>query len=228
MKGLSFKYLLIGVVMLAAAGLAVALKPTHKVADQGPKINLETMIPKQFGDWRMVDELDRMMVSPEVRAKLDRIYNQTLTRTYIDGKGARVMLSIAYGGDQSDAMQMHKPEVCYPAQGFHVLKDVADGLIQGPDGPIPVRRLVASQGARNEPITYWMRVGQKVTGDGLPKKLEQLRYGLTGRVPDGLLFRVSSIGQDSDKEYVIQEQFIKSLLMDVSEAAKTKLLGKAS
>jgi len=36
--------------MLAAAGLALAMTPTHKLADQGPKLNLETMIPKQFGE----------------------------------------------------------------------------------------------------------------------------------------------------------------------------------
>jgi hypothetical protein len=32
-------------------GLAIAITPTHKLADQGPKIDLETMIPKQFGEW---------------------------------------------------------------------------------------------------------------------------------------------------------------------------------
>ena len=31
------------------------------------------------------------------------------------------MLSIAYGKNQSDALQLHKPEICYPAQGFTLL-----------------------------------------------------------------------------------------------------------
>jgi hypothetical protein len=44
------RFALPGLAMLAAAGLAIAITPTSKVADQGPKLNLETMIPKQFGE----------------------------------------------------------------------------------------------------------------------------------------------------------------------------------
>ena len=62
----------------------------------------------------------------QIRAKeaiINKIYNQTLTRTYINPRGDRIMLSIAYGRDQSDALQMHKPELCYPAQGFRLLNN---------------------------------------------------------------------------------------------------------
>jgi EpsI family protein len=39
----------------------------------------------------------------------------------INPQGYRIMLSIAYGKNQSDALQLHKPEICYPAQGFTLL-----------------------------------------------------------------------------------------------------------
>ena len=45
MKLISFRHLVIGLCMLAAAGMALAFKPTHKIADNGPKINLEILIP---------------------------------------------------------------------------------------------------------------------------------------------------------------------------------------
>ncbi len=228
MQFINFRYLIIGTVMLAAAGLAFALTPREKVADHGPRIDLETMVPKQFGEWRMDESLIPIQVSPEVKAKLDKIYNQTLTRTYINEKGERLMLSIAYGGDQTDSMQMHKPEVCYPAQGFQVLKNVVEDNIQGPHGLIPVRRLVASNGSRIEPITYWIRVGRKVTEDGWPRKFEQLRFGLTGQVPDGLLFRVSSLGSDAKANYKTHDDFIRSLLATSTEEAKSHLLGKGA
>ena len=109
--------------MLAAAGLALALTPRLKLADQGPTISLEAMIPKQFGEWKLEGTIASLIVSPDVQALLDKIYNQTLSRTYINPKGERIMLSIAYGGDQSDTMAVHKPEVCYPAQGFQILKN---------------------------------------------------------------------------------------------------------
>lgn len=50
MKPLNLRYLFIGLAMLAAAGLALALTPRKKLADQGPKIDLMTMIPMQFED----------------------------------------------------------------------------------------------------------------------------------------------------------------------------------
>ena len=75
------------------------------------------------------------------------------------------MLSIAYGGDQSDTMAVHKPEVCYPAQGFQILKNATASFSTG-DGNIPVKRLVATQGPRIEPITYWTTVGDTVAVSG--------------------------------------------------------------
>jgi len=48
---INFRYLLTGIVMLVVVGLWVALTPREKVADHGPKLDKETMIPTQFGDW---------------------------------------------------------------------------------------------------------------------------------------------------------------------------------
>jgi hypothetical protein len=107
---ISLKHLLTGIAMLAAAGLAIAMTPTHKIADQGPKLNLETMIPKQFGEWKMDETIAPLLADPKQTALLNRIYNQTLSRTYVNTAGERVMLSIAYGGDQSDGMAVHKPQ----------------------------------------------------------------------------------------------------------------------
>ncbi len=120
MKILYPRHLLIGLIMLAAAGLALALTPRLKVADQGLKINLEAMIPKQFGEWKLDETIAPIMFSPDVQAGLDKIYNQMLNRTYINSQGEQIMLSIAYGGEQSYSMQVHRPEMCYPAQGFQV------------------------------------------------------------------------------------------------------------
>ncbi len=47
-----------------------------------------------------------------------RLYNQSLARLYVNAAGEGVMLVIAYGNTQSDSLQLHRPEVCYPAFGF--------------------------------------------------------------------------------------------------------------
>ncbi len=113
------------------------------------------------------------------------------------------MLAIAYGGDQRDSMQVHKPEVCYPAAGFQVLKLAAGAFDTGFES-IPVKRMLAAQGDRVEPVIYWITVGDTVAVNSLEWKLAQLKYGLTGKVPDGLLFRVSSLG-DEASAYPVQE-----------------------
>ena len=50
MKLITRRALLIGIAMLATAVAAIALKPVEKIAAQGPSFQLETAIPKAFGD----------------------------------------------------------------------------------------------------------------------------------------------------------------------------------
>lgn len=224
MKFVSFKPFVIGLCMLGAAGMALALKPTHKIADTGPKINLETLIPKQFGDWKLDETIVPLIANPEQEALLNKIYSQTLSRTYVNSRDERVMLSIAYGGDQSDSMAVHKPEVCYPAQGFQILKNTTGTFSTGA-GEIPVKRLLATQGERIEPITYWTTVGDTVAINGLQWKLNQLKYGLTGQIPDGLLFRISSIQADDSAAYRMQDDFSRALLGALTPEGKKRIIG---
>ena len=211
-------------VMVLASGLAFALKPRDRVADIGPKVDLSAIIPLEFGPWHVDPSITPLKVSPEVQRKLDEIYSQTLSRTYIDSAGHRVMLSIAYGSDQSDAMQVHRPEICYPAQGFSVLKTFP-ATLNTAFGTIPASRLVAVQGARVEPITYWITVGDKAARGGWEQKVAQLRYGLTGKVPDGALFRVSTIGSDQSSAFETQERFVQDLLNAVPASVRLRLAG---
>jgi EpsI family protein len=226
MKLISFKHLVIGLCMFAAAGMALALKPTNKIADAGPKIDLETLIPKTFGDWKIDETISPLIANPEQEAQIKRVYDQTLTRTYINARNERIMLSIAYGGDQSDNMAVHKPEVCYPAQGFQILKSPTIGTFATDAGSIPVKRLVAGQGPRVEPITYWTTVGDAVEVNGLKWKFQQLKYGLTGKIPDGLLFRISSIQADDTKAYQTQDAFTRDLLKAMSPEGRQRIVGK--
>ncbi|OHE58532.1 MAG: EpsI family protein [Thiobacillus sp. GWE1_62_9] len=226
MKLISLKHLLVGLFMFAAAGMALALKPTAMVSAQSPKIDLETLIPKQFGEWKIDETIAPLIANPEQEALINRIYDQTLSRTYVNARGERIMLSIAYGGDQSDAMQVHKPEACYPAQGFQILKNASDVFSTG-DARIPVRRLIATLGPRIEPITYWTTIGDTVAVNGIKWKLQQLKFGLTGKIPDGLLFRVSSIQADEDAAYVAQDDFTRALLRELSPDARKRIIGNA-
>jgi EpsI family protein len=134
------------------------------------------------------------------------------------------MLSLAYGSDQRGSLQAHKPEVCYPAHGFVVHSNKA-GALATPFGEIPVRRLHATMGARHEPLTYWFTVGDKAVQGKTQKKLVELAFGLTGRIPDGLLLRVSSIDADQARAYRVQDQFVNQLLESLSDDGRKRLGG---
>lgn len=220
----SLKYTLISIVMIASSATAIILKPTINIADQEDAVNLVTLIPRQFGDWKIDESIMPIIPNPQQQATIEKVYDQTLDRTYYNSRGEYVMLSIAYGGVQSDKLQIHQPEVCYTSQGF-TIQNVRDVIAQFADQSLPVRRLVAVRGARNEPITYWITVGDRVALNGLQRKLAQLSYGLKGSVPDGLLFRVSSLSSRPEESFNLHDRFVAELLNEVSTVTKTRLMG---
>lgn len=216
--------MLLALLMLIVAGLAIAMRPTQKIAELGEPINLIAMVPTQFGEW--TEEIaDRShIVDPQQSALLTKLYSQILSRTYKNAKGNHIMLSIAYGSDQRDSMQVHYPEVCYPAQGFQ-LQSQETGRIDLAGGSIPVRRLDTRLGGRHEFVTYWVMIGDKAVLGGTEKKLAELKYGLKGFIPDGLLFRISSLGGEGSAEYRIQESFVAQMNNAVPGETGMRLFG---
>jgi EpsI family protein len=218
--------LLVGVAMAAAAGLTVAITPTRHVADQGPRVNLESMIPKGFGDWVIDEKVVYQQVSPQVKVALDKIYAVVLTRTYVNRQGYRIMLSIPYGVDQSDGLAAHDPEGCYPAQGFQIMSTSRD-ILKTSIGDIPVKRMEALSGERHEPVTYWVTVGNHAVNSDWARKKAQLGYALKGEIPDGMLVRVSSIDPDTQGANRIQAGFIEDLLKALPPKSRARVGGLA-
>jgi EpsI family protein len=212
----------IGLLMLAGAGLAVAMKPTQKMADLRGMPNLETMIPESFGGWTIDKSIIPVEPSPDVQAVINKVYNQTLSRTYISPAGQRIMLSMAYGGDQSDSLRVHEPEVCYTVQGFQI-SGVARRQLTTKYGAFPAKTLVATLGTRVEPITYWIAVGEMVTLSIHQQKLARLRAGLSGTVADGMLIRVSSIARPDAQSYGLQQEFIEAMLASLDPRDRSRL-----
>jgi EpsI family protein len=221
---LPLRNILLLILMLATAGLAIAMRPTHKIADLGPKVDLESMIPHEFSGWREEKQSSVQIIDPSTKEMLERTYSQTLTRTYVNGDGYRIMLSIAYGTDQTDAMQVHRPELCYPAQGFFLQNMVSDTLSVR-DGRIPVTRLLTTMGARSEPVTYWITIGEHAISSGENKKLVEIGYALRGQIPDGMLIRVSSIDTQVENAYEIQNRFSAQMLEALAPEYRQRLTG---
>jgi EpsI family protein len=216
----------IGATLVGAAVAGAALRPSQILAAQRPRLDLDAAVPAQFGDWRTIGG-DVVPVQPgdHTPAGIERLYSQVLARTYVDHDHRGVMLSIAYGADQrNDRMQAHRPEYCYAAQGFKV-RPVGDESVATELGSIPVRRLLAQRNSRRESITYWITVGDRAARPGLERKLAQLRFGLRGTIPDGMLVRVSSLESGALAGFALHDRFVRDLLGSLTPAARTRLLG---
>ena len=216
--------LTLAALMCTASIASIAVRPGQKAADKGKAISLEAVVPKGFGDWTELTEQNAQVVNPQTKELLDKLYSQLLSRTYVNKQGYRIMLSMAYGDDQRGGLQAHRPEVCYPAQGFKLGK-VEDGVLATSYGKIDVRRLITTYGTRNEPVTYWLTVGDEVIRSPLDKRISQIRLGLTGQIPDGLLFRISSIDADVNRAFANQQKFVADMMAAVPPAARKQLSG---
>jgi EpsI family protein len=217
---------LLAALMCAASAGAIVARPTRLASQERPPISLESMVPERFGEWQLAP-MRGAIVNPQTQELLDKLYSEVLGRVYVNASGYRIMLSIAYGSDQRGGLQAHKPEVCYPAQGFAVHTNEQARLVTA-FGDIPVRRLSTSMGTRQEPLTYWFTVGDKALEGKTQKRIVDLAFGLTGRIPDGLLFRVSSIDPVPERAYAMQDRFVNDLLGSVSPAGLERLSGLRS
>jgi EpsI family protein len=185
---------------------------------------LSKMVPHKIGEWTFEPKLKAAVVNPQTQELLDKIYSQILTRVYVNSSGQSVMLSIAYGRDQRGGLQAHNPEVCYPAQGFKLETSIED-KIQTPFGQIQVKRMKTTKGSRFEPVTYWFTIGDQQVLSRMEQRLAVIKSTLTGQIPDGLLFRVSSVDRNSALAYQYQDDFVNQLLSVLGPAERLRLSG---
>ena len=221
------KKIILLALMLMSSVLAVAMRPTIRLADERPPIDLKTMVPTAFGDWHEQLGQSPQVINLQQKQMLDATYSQTLSRTYVNRDGYRIMLSIAYGKNQSDALQLHQPEDCYPAQGF-VLRTKQMGTLDLLGRQIPAIRLTTSLGQRFEPITYWAVVGDQVTTLGIPKKLIEFHYAIHNRIPDGMLIRLSSIDSDVGSAYLLQNRFAFAMVEAIAPEHRIRFAGEVN
>jgi EpsI family protein len=216
---------LLALVMVVGAVAGEWLRPTLRLAEVKPAIQLEQQIPEAFGEWRLDRSIRPVLPDPSLQAMLDSLYSQVLARTYVNAQGQRIMLSIAYGSDQSnEATAVHRPEFCYSAQGFRVAVLRTERIEVGQTA-VPVARVRASLGQRIEPITYWVTLDEAATLPGLGRKLQQIRYGLQGQIPDGMLVRVSSISPQDEPAFALQQRFIDQMYQAVPAEVRSRYFG---
>lgn len=210
--------------MTSVAALTAIARPPRPDPDRDAAFSLDTLFPQQFGDWR-VDPLSRAFVRPADRqGKLYQVYDQVLERTFIDGSGRRVMLSVAFGSEQSSSLQMHRPEVCYRAAGY-TIRGVQPGVLAVAGRRLAATRIDAVLPGRPEPITYWTVLGGIVVGDAAAARRRRIAAVFRHELLDGLLVRISSIDTDIGRAHGLQARFADELVAAIAPADRAKVIG---
>jgi exosortase B len=212
-------------VMLAAmlATVAAAHVLTPKMAYANTAAPLAKTVPTQFGDWKEVTSTlaQADLATTDEGGTGDKIYDDVLMRTYVNGKGDQIMLALAYARQQRQDVKIHLPEICYPAQGYKVIRRDAAQLAVLPDGgALPATQLLASGNNRLEAVSYWVRIGDGYPKGGMAMRVKIFQDGVGGRVDDGILVRASSLVRsetDASAAYALQQRFLADLVSAVNQ-----------
>ena len=224
MNELRRRCVVLSAAMSGTSLLAAVIKPERRGAM--PKTtSLPALFPETFGEWRTVGPINAF-VRPAAEP-IYNIYDQVLERTYVGPKGASLMLSVAYGGSQSNGLELHRPELCYKYSGFAV-RGVRPDEVHTPDGTIAVNRVVAERPGRPEAITYWVLLGGDMIPDGNSFRLRTLSYAMRRVVVDGMLVRVSSIDPVAVRAYAMHDRFIGELVTAVASDQRAQIFGKVT
>jgi EpsI family protein len=225
------------VAILAALALAsygaAALTPREEL---GADLDFATLIPERVGAWVAEPDAEAQVLlvpggANDTAAAQDASYDDVLMRTYVRDDGARVMIAIAYGRRQTQELKIHRPELCYYAQGFEV------SSLGGRDVRLDGQRTAASAAlltrnrSRTEVVTYWIRVGDSLAASAWDTRWTIFREGLRGRVPDGVLVRASSLAESpatAEHEIGLQHAFLADLYRAVPAQTRRLLAGAGS
>ncbi|MET0210266.1 MAG: exosortase C-terminal domain/associated protein EpsI [Burkholderiaceae bacterium] len=215
--------------MVAAAAAAWVVTPRLQVVDTAPA--LDASVPKTFGDWRVIsDATTQVDVSQGVETVQEQPYDQTVMRTYANSKGDQIMLALAWGEKQRQDVKVHRPEVCYPAQGYAIrrLGDGAPIATSGRAAPVPTTQILTeARGGGYEAVRYWIRIGTMYGGDGMAARWYILNEGIKGHIPDGVLVRASqrlSSPEGQATSQALMESFLSELVAAVPAGTRSILV----
>jgi len=220
----SRRQLIVGGALMATA--ATAWWRTPRTLDQAldPE-KMEDVIPKRIGPWSFETRSGLVLPPPDQLSA--SIYDTILTRSYSSSTELPMMLLIAYGASQSGMFQIHRPEFCYPASGYALTSPEAVD-IGFPGGPVvPSRYFSAASAERTEQLIYWTRIARAYPASWLDQRLTVMRSNLAGRIPDGVLVRISTISTDGPRAIAAMTEFARALVATTDARGRALLINGA-
>jgi EpsI family protein len=202
---------LLGLLFGSAAGIAAWRMPHRKIDHLG-KQKLEDLVPKKIGRWDFVANSGLVVPPEDPLAKA--LYSQQLTRVYSDGEHAPVMLLLAQSASQTGFLQVHRPDFCYQASGYHI-SPIRPHPIPLVAGAVPASWMDATLNGVTERVVFWTRIGDQIPGSWVAQKLAVAEQNLRGIVPDAILVRMSVVSDDVQGAQSAIDGFARAMLNSI-------------
>ena len=220
--GLDRRAFLVGGAMLAAAGTAAARIPKPNNPALKPDA-FKALMPDTVGDWKFAQSSG--LVLPPDDALSARLYDNLITRAYTNPAGQVMMVLVAYKNFQNGVLQIHRPEICYPAGGYQLSPTEPTEIQIGPGREMAANSFSAAGGERDEQVLYWTRIGDEFPVRWREQRLAVLRANLVGINPDGMLARVSMANNNMAASKPLMTGFIRDLRIAAPPAFRRILFG---
>ena len=191
-----------------------------------PAGKLGDLVPHNFGNWR--EFAGGNVIAPTTPHSLsDRLYSAVVTRVFTPATrdAPPVMLLVAYGGEQSDLLQLHRPEACYPAVGMEIVEHHLGSVPVAPNVSVPGVFLSASNGDGQEDIVYFTRLGEALPQTAAAQRNDRLREAMSGVTGDGVLVRASTYRYADKPAWPYLSQFLSQMVLALPEPTRRGLVG---
>jgi EpsI family protein len=203
---------LIGLIVLLAITI-VGVRAATKSRGSLQRLPDWAAVPYELDGWRGKD------------ASFDPIYgtdpsDTNLLRVYARQDESPVIVYVGFYRDLATILEVHTPELCYPAQGWliHSVGNSSRGQFRGQ--PISAKQILADKNGAKRMVTWWYNAGSKPFETRIRYVYGMLVMStITGR-SDGSLVRIESpIGADGEAGATERiEAFRKSFLPALEKA----------
>lgn len=213
---------LVGGLALGVAAGSLIVRP-QRVFKPLSRTTIEAAIPQKFGDWTLTANSGLIMPPPDELS--EKLYDQILTRIYAAPGSMPVMALFAYGSVQNLEFELHRPEKCYPEQGF-TLSDPTVVAVNLAQRQINATLLSARRENYSEQLLYWTRIGDDFPTTSLEEKWIVARNNLAHRIPDGMLVRISVPTTDRASALALIREFIRALDASLPPLGRRLMMGE--
>jgi EpsI family protein len=146
------KRLIILMALFSLTWLGVGLATLHRYNQR--RTPDWSAMPYEVGDWTGRD------------ASFDPIYGSdpadtSLLRIYAQAKEPPIIAYVGFYGDITTILDVHTPELCYPAQGWHIssFEKSAGGYFR--DGQITASEIMADKSGEQRLVRWWYNAGSR-------------------------------------------------------------------